>query len=155
MAHAADQIIDAFKALLVGMTTTPDAAVSRDSVYDISLDTAIVVRQGARAILEGEATFGRTQKWQQEIIVECHAKRLTTASPVLVAALNNMEAEVTAKVILNPPTLGGLLGTGYLEHVETGAVQLTPDEERPVGQLDARFSAVYRINTADPTVILP
>lgn len=149
--HARQQVIEAFAALLTGMTSVADADVVVNRIYSTAANAAIAVRQGTDG-LGGIETIGFEQDREVRIIVDYAAKAGTGDATTAVEKLNAMEVEVLKKVIVTPPTLGGKVK--YLEWESTTAVEISGDEEKPVAMMTGVFVAIYRIDARVPDVLL-
>lgn len=152
MASAPDQVLDAAKALLVSMTTVPDANVGRDRVYDSAVDTAINIRQGEDTVRLDEGTVAYLERHELHFFLDCEAKIATAAATTVVPQLNNMADEARKKLMVAYPRLSGLVEMLWL--VRALAPVLSKEQEKPLGVLTLEFACVYDADERTPDVIV-
>ena len=153
MAHADKQILDAFVARLVSMTSVADADVHKEHVWDFTNDALPAIdctaAGGERADDdEGDGTLGGMLTMRALIVVDHYAK----ANDDVGDQLRAQASEVITKIFpsLTDANLGGLVSE--LDYVGY-ELELSDEEEKPVGHLQQTFAAVYRVLAHDPETI--
>lgn len=112
---------------------------------------AVMVYTGAEAVDRTRDVLDRSGQWRElELVVEIQAKAASTASPSLLAILDNVALEAE-KVLHGDATLAGLLKE--LDVATTATVLEGENTEQPVGTMTITWGAVYRCNPADPSVL--
>lgn len=111
----------------------------------ISVFTAAEQVDPSLNVMGGGGQFRRL-----ELLLEIRAKVGTTASPDLLSVLDNIALEAE-RSLEGSATLSGLLQD--LEVERTGTELVGEDTEKPVGLMTIQWTALYRVDPADPAVI--
>jgi hypothetical protein len=141
MTHRAEQILDAMKTVVTGLTST-GANVQRGRVYATDAVRALSVYMGEDRVIgeQGYSNLSFVDR-ELEVIVRIHAKA-STATAVIDTLLNQSRAEVFAAVAADP-TLGlGFVLSAYPAGDDQPA--LSGEGDQPTGTQDMRWSVHYR-----------
>ena len=153
MAHADTTILDAFVARLVSMTSVADADVHKEHIWDFTDDAlpamdVTLIGSSRMDEDEGDGTLGGMITMQAAVVVDHYAK----ANDDVGDQLRAMASETVSKIISSATDtdLGGLVSE--LDYVGY-ELELSGEEEKPVGHLQQTFSIVYRVLVHDPETI--
>jgi len=148
MAHADTQILAAVTGRLVSMTTVDDDNVFQEHVWDFTDDElpAIDCTIVASEVLsdEDETTFGSQIAIRSLITVTHYAKTGAGVGD----QLREQASEVISKLIPSAADvdLGGTVSE--IDYVGYD-LELSSEEEKPIGRLTQTFAAVYRVLVYD------
>ncbi len=152
MAHADTTVLAAFVGRLVSMTEVADANVYQEHIWDFTdaVLPAIDVTLPESAIdADEEGTLGSVLLRRAEIHVEIRAKQSAGVGD----KLREIAAEVITKIVpsLTDNNLGGVVSE--IDLVDE-TLELSDEEERPIGLLTQKWLATYRVKANDPSTIL-
>ncbi len=144
MAHADTQILNRVAARLVSMTTVDDADVHVEHIWDFTnaalpaIDCTIV---GNEVVGDDEdVTLGEMLRVQAALVVSCYEKQSTSVGN----QLREMASEVISKLIpsATDTTLGDLVSEIDVVGYE---LDVSSEEEKPIGRLTLTFAVMYRV----------
>lgn len=144
--HRAEQIMDAFIALVTGLATT-SANVTRDRAYDVEgdVDAALSVYQGLDDPLD-ESPWPFIDS-ELMIYTDLHV-RVSSATPIS-QTLNEIRKEMVVAVMADH-TLGL---AGIVHEIEEGAASAPDIEsgEKPIATQRIEWKVKYRRSLTDPS----
>jgi len=146
--HRAEQILDAFTALVTGLTTT-GANVVRDRPYNIdeSISSALSVYQGDDTPFDSGLDNWQLEDKQLDISVDIHVKQ-SSEIPIS-KQLNQIRKEIHIALMADR-TLGLSFARNFLAGVaETPEIEAG---EKVTAKQTLNFSIDYRASVTDPSL---
>lgn len=144
MSHARQQIRDQLKTTLTGLATT-GANVFNSRVYDHETLPSLAIYTLSEEL--GEES-GNKQLRMLNVVIEARAKATTN----LDNTLDTIGAEVEDALFASgDTTLNGKCKDFDFEGVD---IELSGDQEQPVGLMSMRFVALYRVNKSNVETLI-
>ncbi|MBT6555125.1 MAG: hypothetical protein HON50_05875 [Candidatus Marinimicrobia bacterium] len=150
MAHVRQLIRDKMKTLLTGLSTTGSSVyISRVYNHKTLPALAIYTHDEQSSDDLDNVTFGSTNQHRLlNIVVEARAKATANVDKTL----DTISAEVeTALFASGDTTLDGKCKYFEFNGLE---IELSGEQEQPVGLMTMRFSALYRVDKTDVTTLI-
>ena len=144
MSHARQQIRDQLKTTLTGLVTT-GSNVFDSRVYDHDVLPSLSIYTLSEELGEESAN---KQLRMLSVVVEVRAKATTN----LDNTLDTIGAEVESAIFASgDTTLNGKCKDFDFEAVD---IELSGDQDQPVGLMSMRFVALYRVDKSDVTTLI-